>query len=150
MTEYITELFEAARAAVVDWEGAPLYGLYEFESAPKEMCVEFLKAKTSPVQGLKLSIDDGLLEIEGVEAQTMLLWYDTAPLKVPVRIIAKPNEKPILKMWNVWRAGRDVTQAWLGNAGMRIDQHGNQISLRCSDGEGPVDFGNLNARVTLK
>jgi hypothetical protein len=150
MTQYITELFEAARAPVVEWAGAPLYGLYQFDNVPEEIFIEFLKAKPSPIQGLKLSVDDGVLEIEGVEAQTMLLWHDTAPPKVPVKIISAEGKTPVLKMWNVWRAGRDVTQAWLGNAGMRIEETGNQLLLRCSDGEGPIDFSNLEVRVTLK
>jgi hypothetical protein len=150
MTEYLSELFEAARAPVVEWEGAPLHGLYQFDDSPEEMQIEFLKAESSPVQGLSLGIEGGVLSVNGIEAEDMVLWHDTAPITVSVRVIAKPNEKPILKMWNVWRAGRDVTQAWLGNAGMRIEETGNQLLLRCSDGEGPIDFSNLEVRVTLK
>jgi len=152
MTKPLSKLFEEARSALVEWEGEPLYGLYEIP-APVGLEVEFLSSIDAPVQGLTLKVYGGVLEIEGIEAKEMLLWCDTAPPKVAVKIESEPGEVAILKIWNVWRGkvgGSEVTQAWLGNAGMRIDQHGNQISLNCSDGEGPVDFGNLKARVTLK
>lgn len=151
MTKPISKLFEEARSPCVEWEGAPLYGVYEI-FAPDSLEVEFLSSVGVPVQGLTLKAYGGIVEIEGVEAREMLLWCDTAPPKVSVRIKSEPGEETILKIWNVWRGkvgGSDVTQAWLGNAGMRINQQGNQIFLCCSDGEGPVDFGNLNARITL-
>lgn len=152
MNKPISKLFEEARSPCVGWEGDSLYGLYEFP-APDSFEVEFLSSIDAPVQGLTLKVYGGVLEIEGVEAQEMLLWCDTAPPKIPVTVRLEPGKSAILKIWNVWRGrvgGHDVTQAWLGNAGMRIDQKCNQISLACSDGEGPVDFGNLRARVTLK
>lgn len=152
MTMPLSKLFEEARAACVEWEGEPLYGLYEM-TAPDSLEVEFLSSIASPVQGLTLKTYGGVMEIEDVEAQEMLLWADTAPPKVPVKIKPGADGKVILKIWNVWRGkvgGHDVTQAWLGNAGMRIERSGSRISLRCSDGEGPVDFSNLETRVTLK
>lgn len=152
MTKPISDLFGEAQAACVEWQGEPLYGLYEMEVSDA-LEVKFLSSISKPVQGLNLTTDGGVLEIAGVEADDMLLWCDTAPPTVPVKIKPRDNGKVILKIWNVWRGkvgGHDVTQAWLGNAGMRIEQSGKQISLRCSDGEGPVDFGNLIAQVNLK
>jgi hypothetical protein len=152
MTKPISDLFGEAQSACVEWEGGPLYGVYELE-APDAFDVEFLSFASKPVQGLNLTVYDGLLEIEGVEGRTMLLWHDTAPPVVPVIVKPAKGKKTILKIWNVWRGkvgGVDVTQAWLGNAGMRIDQVANQLTLHCSDGEGPVDFGDLQVRVTLK
>jgi hypothetical protein len=151
MIKPISDLFGEAQAACVQWQGKPLYGLYELE-APDALEIEFLSSISNPVQGLNLTTDGGVMEIAGVEADDMLLWCDTAPPKVPVKIKPGVDGKVILKIWNVWRGkvgGHDVTQAWLGNAGMRIEQSGNQISLRCSDGEGPVSFDDLTARMTI-
>ena len=152
MTKALADMFADAQAPCLDWEGKPAYAIYEM-TAPDLLEVEFLSSIASPVQGLTLKAYGGVLEIEDVEAQEMLLWADTAPPKVPVKIKPGADGKVILKIWNVWRGkvgGHDVTQAWLGNAGMRIERSGSRISLRCSDGEGPVDFGNLETRVTLK
>ena len=151
MTKALADMFAYAQAPCLDWEGEPAYAIYEM-SAPDGLEIEFLSSIDVPVQGLALKAYGGVLEIEGVAAREMLLWCDTAPPKVPIKVQPEPGKKAILKIWNVWRGrvgGADVTQAWLGNAGMRIEQRGNQISLRCSDGEGPVDFGNLKTRITV-
>lgn len=151
MTKPISKLFEEAKATCVDWEGEPLHGLYEMP-APKSLIVELLRSKSTPVQGLTLKAYGGVLLVNDVEAPEIVIWADTAPERANVSFKPWEGRKAKLKIWNVWRGkvgGVDVTQAWLGNAGMRIEQVGSQISLRCSDGEGPVDFDDLAARVTV-
>lgn len=153
MTKPISKLFEEAKATCVDLEGEPLYGLYEMP-APRGLLVEILRSKPSPVQGLTLKAYGGVLRINDVEAPEMLIWADTAPDRVTVTFRPWKGRKAKLKIWNVWRGqvgGVGVTQAWLGNAGMRIEQavDGKELMLRCSDGEGSVDFGDLETRVTM-
>ena len=153
MTKPLSKLFEEARSARVEWEGEPLYGLYELPS-PNGLLVEFMSSISAPVQGLTLKVYGGVLEIGGVEAQEMLLWCDTAPPKVSVKVKTEPGKKAKLKIWNIWRGkvgGIDVTQAWLGNAGMRVETSadGKEFLLYCSDGEGPIEFGDLKARLTI-
>jgi hypothetical protein len=149
MTEYLSELFQAAKAPVVYWENTPLYGLYEFETVPDELRIKFISAACSPVQGLSLSIEEGALVVNEIEAKDMVFWRDTAPDEIVVQIFAKPERKSGLKLWNVWRVGADVTQAWIGNAGMRVEHDVNKMLFRCSDGEGPIDFNNLIAEVVF-
>lgn len=153
MTKPISKLFEEAKATCVDWEDGPLYGLYEMP-APSGLLVEILRSKPSPIQGLTLKAYGGVLRINDVEAPEMLIWADTAPDRVTVAFKPWEGRKAKLKIWNVWRGnvgGADVTQAWLGNAGMRIEEvaGGKELLLHCSDGEGPVDFGDLEARVII-
>lgn len=154
MTEALADIFATARAPRIDWEGAPAYAIYEITPAPENVVVEFLNGASSPVQGLTLKVNGGALIVNDVEAPEMLLWRDTAPSHVPVRVKREPGKKATLKVWNIWRGsmgGVDVTQAWLGNSGMRIEQStdGKELLLRCSDGEGPIDFGDLEARVVI-
>ena len=118
------------------------------------MVVEFLSATHAPFQGLALKANGGVLVTNGVEAAQMRLWRDAAPTTVSMRVKRQPGKVATLKLWNIWRGsvgGVDVTQAWLGNAGMRIERavDGKELLLRCSDGEGPVDFGNLVARLAI-
>ena len=153
MTKPISKLFEEAQATCVEWEGEPLYGLYEI-SAPSGLLIEILRSNPTPVQGLTLKAYGGVLRINDVEAPEILIWADTAPDRVMVSFRPWEGRKAKLKIWNVWRGkvgGVDVTQAWLGNAGMRIDvaADGKELLLRCSDGEGPVDFGDVEARVIV-
>lgn len=154
MTEALADLFANAQTPQLEWEGAPAYAIYEVIPAPESVTVEFLNAINAPVQGLTLKVSGGVLEVNGTEAQEMLLWHDTAPDKVIVRVKRESGAKATVKLWNIWRGsigGVDVSQAWLGNAGMRIEQSGDgkQLLLRCSDGEGPVEFNNLEVRVTF-
>lgn len=153
MTKALSKLFSEAQATCVEWEGEPLYGLYEIP-APNELLIEILSSNPSPIQGLSLKAYGGLLRINDVEAREMLIWADTAPDRVKVSFKAWEGYKAKLKIWNIWRGkvgGTDVTQAWLGNAGMRIEcaANGKELLLRCSDGEGPANFGDLEARVTI-
>lgn len=90
------------------------------------------------------------MRANGVEAKHLTLWRDTAPRELLVSVAKKGNAK--LRIWNIWRepAGSyEITQAWLGNAGMRIESsgEGNETILRCSDGVGPVDFDDLIVSV---
>ena len=154
MTQTLADVFAAAQAPQVDWEGASAYAIYEINPAPENVVVEFLSATAAPVQGLTLKVIGGVLVFNDVEAREMLFWRDTAPSHVPVRVKREPGKKTTLKLWNIWRgnvSGVGVTQAWLGNSGMRIERsvEGKELLLRCSDGEGPIDFGDLEARLVI-
>ncbi|WP_294287983.1 hypothetical protein [uncultured Sphingomonas sp.] len=154
MTQALADLFADAQSPQLVWDGEMAYAIYEVSPAPETLTVEFLNAINAPVQGLTLKVNGGVLDVNGTESPEMLLWRDTAPDTVVVRVKSEPGARTACKLWNIWRgsmSGVDVAQAWLGNAGMRIEQSGdgNQLLLRCSDGEGPVDFNNLEVRVTL-
>lgn len=154
MTRALADLFADAQAPHLMWDGELAYAIYEVIPAPESVNVEFLNAIDTPAQGLTLKITEGLLEVNGIEGKEILLWSDKAPDKISVRVKRKPGANPTLKLWNIWRGSIgnvDVTQAWLGNAGMRIAsiENGRQLLLRCSDGEGPVDFDNMKVRVSL-
>lgn len=151
MTTTLADMFAAAQAWRIDWEDEPLYAFYEIP-APAALTLQLLKSASSPVQGLALKTFGGTFVINDVEAAQMLIWADTAPEAVQVRFKPAPRRKLTLKVWNIWRsqiAGADVTQAWLGNAGMRVAETDHELFLRCSDGEGAVDFTALEARLTI-
>lgn len=153
MTKALSDVFASARAPRIDWEGEHVYAIYEMTPAPQRLTVELLNATSSPVQGLSVKVTGGTLEVDGVAAPEMLLWHDTVPGKVVVRVKSDRGKKVSLKIWNIWRGtvgGVGVTQAWLGNAGMRVYHDGEELLLRCSDGEGPIDFDDLEARVVVE
>jgi hypothetical protein len=151
LPETLSDLFASAQRPVVEWAGAPAHALYEFEEIPESIGVEFVGGKPSPVQGLHIKYRGGLLIANDVGAEDLLLWRDTAPDRLTVRVEPRKKARPSLKIWNVWRGGLDVVQAWLGNAGMRVEvsPDGRQIDLHCSDGVGPVAFDDLQVRLTL-
>jgi len=154
MTKALADMFASAQTPVIEWEGEPVYAIYETKLARDIVVVEFLKTAASTVQGLTLKAKGGVLAVNGVEASQVLLWHDTAPAKVSLKVKRKSSQGVTLKLWNIWRGsvgGEGVTQAWLGNAGMRVNRSDDerQLLLRCSDGEGSIDFNDLVARVTI-
>ena len=80
-----------------------------------------------------------------------MLWRDTAPESVTVDVRSGDGGASVLKLWNVWRGGRDVTQAWLGNAAIQVDGDpaSGSFRMRCSDGEGEPSFEDLVVDVDL-
>lgn len=152
MTETLADLFTTAGSPVIEWEGGPVFAAFELDRIPQELVVEFLAAKALPVQGLRLRIRGGALAVNDVVTNDVILWRDTAPDRVTVRVQADRGARPpSLKVWNVWRGGLDVIQAWLGNSGMRVDRDsaGDEVLLSCSDGDGPADFDDLKVRLRL-
>jgi hypothetical protein len=146
MTEALADLFAAARSPTIEWDGATVHAMWEVDPAPTELAIEFRGATALPVQGLAVKLEGGVLRANGVEAKHLTLWQDTAPPVVDV-VVAKRG-KAKLRIWNIWRGavgGHDVTQAWLGNSGMRIEASSepNETILRCSDGVGSVNFDDL-------
>jgi hypothetical protein len=154
MTKALADIFAAAQAPRIDWDGAPAYAIYELSPAPEHVRIEFLNSKDNPVQGLTLKANGGILVVNHIETSEMIFWRDTAPDVIDVQVKPKRSKNFTLKFWNVWRGtvgGVGASQAWLGNSGMRIDQSNDsrELILHCSDGEGPIDFRDLEARLII-
>lgn len=149
MNDDLSSIFAQQQTNQIDWDG-PLYSLYELPSDTSELTIRFLSAKPQPPQGLRLKVRGGTFEVESATADDLIIWQDTAPAEVPIRINWRPRGTRSVRIWNAWRVN-DVTQAWLGNAGMRVTaREGGVIELRCSDGEGDPDFDDLVAEVRAR
>lgn len=123
-----------------------MHAMWEIDPVPDQVVFEFRHGVPTPIQGLAIKLEGGILSANNVEAKHLTLWQDTAPEEVCVLITKR--KKARLMIWNIWRdtiGGQDVTQAWLRNSGMRIERSvdGGETILRCSDGIGPVNFDDL-------
>lgn len=149
MADNLASLFMAAKAPVVDWHGEPAYAIYEFEQSARTIRFEMSSAGPAPVQGLRLRIRNGTIEVKGVVARDMVLWADSASSTTVCLVQNQGSKRAQLKCWNVWRERDDLIQAWLGNAAMRVDELGpDHVRLRCSDGGGQsADFGRLTVDI---
>ena len=83
---------------------------------------------TERPQGLVLDADEPL-EVEGTTAPRIVLWAETAPPVAEVRTTAAGD----IRIWHVWRDG-DLIQAWVADAGIEVDDAGDDLGLRCHDG----------------
>lgn len=147
MTEpTFADLFAEQQANELDWRGRRIHGLYELDVIPEELSIEFLRAATTPVQGIQVSLPGGELEVAGGTAANVVLWRDTAPSVVHLKV-RRPGRRRRLQIWNVWRGPHDATMAWLGNSAIEVDVEDGSVVLRCSDGVGEPDFDDLHVRI---
>lgn len=148
----LSDIFAEHQSNVIDWHGTPTFGLIEFDEVPTQIRLTFLAAKERPVQEVQLRIRRGTLLVNGHEASDVVLWRDSAPESLSIDVRAKGPRKPELKLWNVWRGGLDVTQAWLGNAAIQIDGDpaSGSFRIRCSDGQGEQSFDDLVVEVETR
>lgn len=148
----LSDQFAEQRSNIIQLDGSPTYGLFEFDEIPLHMELTFIAAKTSPVQGIRLRMTGGNLEVNGEQSSEVVLWEDTAPKVVNVDVRADDRARnTTLKLWNVWRGGMDVTQAWLGNAAIQVDgdPSSGSFRFRCSDGQGEPNFDDLVVQVHI-
>ncbi|MCY4136054.1 MAG: hypothetical protein OXG30_14265 [bacterium] len=97
-------------------------------------------------QALKLGAVNGLLEVNGATSEVISLWSDTSPAEVELTVIGTNARR--LEVWNAWDLG-GLETAWLGNAGMVVEQAERYLTLHCSDGLGPPDFTDLQIRLSV-
>lgn len=60
----------------------------------------------------------------------VVLWTDTMPQSVVLQCLTTKLSE--LRVWNYWRDERNVTQAWIGNAGMVIEESNGLKRLLCN------------------
>jgi hypothetical protein len=145
MAERLSERFQAAQGAPVELDGRLVHMLHELPplTAPAELRLG-LRAGAPRPQGLRLRARGGRLVIAGRELDDVVLWTDTAPPEVVVGL--RPAGTLTVRLWNVWRDGSGAMQAWIGDAGMLVEDG----LLRCSDGFDRPSFGDLEVTLALE
>jgi hypothetical protein len=145
----------------VDVDGDLVHPMYRVQIEQGDRVrIEWLRAGSPRVQGLSLRLrmpgcsgrrgEGGLLRVEDVEAPTIVLWMDTAPLVVEAECIdLKPGAE--LQVSNRWRLADGREDEWLNNFGIKIEPfNGSGAILHCSDGYGDdMSFEDLVVRVEL-
>lgn len=83
-------------------------------------------------QGVWLGTE-GCLEVNGVESSQFVLWQDTAPDKVQVRVLKSDG---CLRLYNVWDSGRGLSdhESQSATSGMLVEEEpGGGRRYRCND-----------------
>ena len=98
-------------------------------------------------QGLKISVNKGVLAVNGTQAPAVALWSNTSPDEVEFQV--KGQGATTLEIWNCWSMG-GVDCSWVGNAGMVTKTTASGLILRCSDGVGEPEFSDLEAEIVVE
>lgn len=142
MSEF-ADLFESERKSCIVWGGSPLYSLFDLPTSVVRLRIEFKSARSDYRQGLRLKVRGGLLELNSVKSRDFAIWQDSAPLSFDVGVSWGKSQSRSIRFWNCWEVG-GVQHAWTGNSGMRVSEGSDgRFLVRCSDGVGGPDFGNL-------
>lgn len=146
MGDTLSTIFQKSKGASINLNGRLVQPMYEvmIDGGRHAFLIKRLTAIDSPVQGLRIKVDKGDIEVEDQCHSEIILWADTSP--DTVQIIVAPKAACKMKIWNVWRVG-DSAQAWVGNAGIHVRRESSVVTLECSDGSGEVDFSNLVIQI---
>lgn len=55
-----------------------------------------------------------------------------------------------LTAYNAWIGSHDSLHSWVGNSGLLVDDDGEAVTLRCSDGDGDPSFDDLVVVLTFE
>ena len=147
----LSDAFEEARATTVEWNGSSVHSMFRIEGvAPgSRVRVRFERSNGARPQGLRIRVVGGTVEAAGQSADNVVLWVDSAPPEVTATVAATGD--PVeLRLWNAWRDPRGTMHAWIGNAGMLVEDSGDgSFFFRCSDGSGDVAFDDLVVSVAI-
>jgi hypothetical protein len=147
MKKTLADLFIATRGKPIIYEGRVVHGAaFRHMAKAGRFIVRFVKAIPKPVQALRIDIDPGRLVIAGEESRKMILRLDTCPDVVEVRYRLLGLGSTIT-FYNAWIDEKGVIDAWLMNAGMLVEETGNRMLLRCSDGRGEPTFDDLIVEI---
>lgn len=140
------------QGAPIEVDGRLVRMMYELPpiKGPTELRVE-LETSSSRPQGLRLKVRDGDVVLNDQVLNDVVLWSDTAPPAVTAQLRPKSARKPMnVRVWNVWRDPAGTMQAWIGDAGLVVEdeQEGSAV-LNCSDGFDEPDFDDLRVKLTF-
>lgn len=147
MKKTLAQLFGEAKGPTVQYEGGTVHGVvFRHVNTPGRFVVRFIKAVPLPLQALCIDIEPGKLLIENTEASNMILRLDTSPGLVNVSY--RPGTKGgRISIYNAWINEDGGIDSWLVNAGMLLEETGNKMLLRCSDGRGEPTFDDLIVEI---
>jgi hypothetical protein len=146
-----SEAFIANKGAPIPYGSSVLHWTYWIAiHADDNIEIIFERFKELPVQGICIAAENATLNIVGSPSPKFVLWTDTAPRHVTVRVVHAGADARV-SIFNVWRDEQHGSMMYrVNNAAMQIQpQDDGSVVLRCSDGYGVehVDFDDLVIRL---
>lgn len=156
----LTTLFRQSGGAPVIYQGQVVQpSIWLPISLQQDIRLRVVKCTKTPVQGIQLVArakrgkpGDARCQVEiaGRTGTEFVLWTDTAPEVIPVRIVNALSGSQI-GIWNVWRHPHYDTMLYgLNNAAIQVlSSAADYWLLGCSDGIGEPDFEDLVLEIRI-
>jgi hypothetical protein len=152
MSARLSERFMEAQGEPIEVDGKLVRMMYELPpiEAPAELRIELATSSSRP-QGVRLKVRDGDVVLNEQVLDDVVLWSDSAPPTVIAQLRPKSSRKSMnVRVWNVWRDPAGTMQAWIGDAGLVVeDEQDGSATLGCSDGFDEPDFDDLRVKLAL-
>ena len=97
-------------------------------------------------QGVCLTTDGSFVVNKQTINKSIILWHDTAPKIVQIKINTRKGE---LQIKNVWDTGDGVVHSWHNGAAMIVEEIANGRRYLCNDGRADDDFNDLIFSLNL-
>ena len=148
MTKQTTsELFEESGSDTISYRGRVVKALVRIPVRDGSMVRVKRESVNSPrLQAVKLSVNKGVVDINGLREPVISLWSHTSPAEVEFTV--RGNEASVLEVWNGWSMG-GVDTSWISNSGIVTKTSSNGQLLQCSDGIGQATFSDLVATIEV-
>lgn len=152
MKKVLGELFMEAKSPTIEYKGVTVHAaVFRHVSKPGRFIVRFIKAKSVPIQALRINLKKGALtisELADVDPgdPKIILRLDTCPDVVEVHY-RPPRKGGRLTFYNAWIDENDQIDAWVMHAGMIVEETEKKILLGCSDGIGEPTFDDLIVEI---
>jgi hypothetical protein len=106
----------------------------------QQIRVVFESTNSDWKQGVHIA-SDGSFEVNGQTVKkAVVLWKDTAPREVLLKVKSKKGECLVK---NVWDIGDGVMHSWHNCAAMIVEKSGSVRRYKCNDGRADDDFDDL-------
>lgn len=145
MPTRLEDRFIEAEGSPIEVDGQRVQMMFELPpiKEPGELRIQ-LEARAERPQGVRLKARQGKLLLNDQKLDDVVLWSDTAPPTVIASLRPDSSGKPMtVRVWNAWRDPAGTMQAWIGDAGLIVEEHADQVVLRCSDGFDAPKFDDL-------
>lgn len=130
-----SEWYIKSRGAPLQRENDVIVPMYRRRVDPgTKFTMTWIRAISTKFQAIVLSLHRGSLTMNGEAVKKPILWRDTAPDSVSV--VCNTKGEAELHVWNPWRDESGTTHAWIGNAGIIIEEfeRGQVVRARCNSG----------------
>jgi hypothetical protein len=139
------EMFEKSAGKPILYNGKTLVMLDDFPTeGSKNLRLFFEACNAEWRQGVALRFE-GKFKVNGqVIRRGVVLWQDTAPQTVELKVIGKSST---IEVKNVWDVGDGVIHSWHNGAAMIVEPVPNGRRYRCNDGLADDDFDDIVFRL---
>lgn len=143
----LAQAFAKGNGRRTKWQGTTISSITRLDvSTGDRIAVTRVRSSRVRAQALKIAVDRGDLRANGIAVPVVSIWSHTAPERAELTVVGRRAKS--IDIWNAW-SFEGVDSAWIGNAGMLVEQEGATHVLRCSDGLGEPSFDDLVVRIEV-